>query len=96
MTRRPLIAANWKMHLGTAEEAIGLVRRIRPLLSRIECVDVVLCVPFTVLVPLAEVLRGSRIGLGAQNAHWQDRGAHTGEVSAAMLTGLCVYVIVGH
>jgi triosephosphate isomerase len=96
MRRRPLLAANWKMNLGTVEEAIALVRRIRPRLSRIRGVDVVVCAPFTVLAPLSEVLRSSRIVLGAQDVHWQERGAHTGEISPAMLAGLCGYVIVGH
>jgi triosephosphate isomerase len=94
--RRPLIAANWKMHLGRAEEALGLVRRIRHPLGKIEGVDVVLCPPFTVLSLLAEVLGPSPIALGAQNMHWAERGAHTGEVSPSMLAGLCQYVILGH
>lgn len=94
--RRPLIAANWKMHLGREEEALGLVRRIRHPLGKIEGVDVVLCPPFTVLALLAEVLGPSPIALGAQNMHWAEQGAHTGEVSPSMLAGLCQYVILGH
>jgi triosephosphate isomerase len=94
--RRPLIAANWKMHLGRPEDALGLVRRIRHPLGKIEGVDVVLCPPFTVLPLLAEVLGPSPIALGAQNMHWAQQGAHTGEVSPSMLTGLCQYVILGH
>jgi len=96
MKRRPLIAANWKMHLGQVEEALALVRRLRPGLSRIDGIDLVLCPPFTVLVPMAEVLRPTSIALGAQTMHWEHRGAHTGDVSPAMLAGLCRYVIVGH
>ncbi|MEJ2341108.1 MAG: triose-phosphate isomerase [Gemmatimonadales bacterium] len=94
--RRPLIAANWKMNLGRAEEALGLVRRIRHPLGKIEGVDVVLCPPFTVLPLLAEVLGPSPIALGAQNMHWAEQGAHTGEISPSMLAGLCQYVILGH
>lgn len=94
--RRPLIAANWKMHLGRPEDALGLVRRIRHPLGKIEGVDVVLCPPFTVLPLLAEVLGPSPIALGAQNMHWAQQGAHTGEVSPSMLAGLCQYVILGH
>ena len=94
--RRLLIAANWKMHLGRTDEALALVRRLRPPLSAVESVDVVICPPFTVLAALAEVLRNSRIGLGAQTMHWEDAGAHTGDVSPAMLDGLCDYVILGH
>ena len=96
MRRRPLIAANWKMHLGHVEEALALVRRLRRGLSRIDGIDLVLCPPFTVLASMAEVLRPTSIALGAQTMHWENRGAHTGEVSPAMLTGLCRYVIVGH
>jgi triosephosphate isomerase len=94
--RRLLIAANWKMHLGRTDEALALVRRLRPPLSAVESVDVAICPPFTVLATLAEVLRNSRIGLGAQTMHWEDAGAHTGDVSPAMLDGLCDYVILGH
>ena len=94
--RRPIIAANWKMHLGRVDEALALVRRIRLLLGRLEGVDVVLCPPFTVLAPLAEVIGSKAIALGAQNMHWDDAGAHTGEVSPSMLEGLCRYVIIGH
>jgi len=94
--RRLLIAANWKMHLGRTDEALALVRRLRPPLSAVASVDVAICPPFTVLAALAEVLRNSRIGLGAQTMHWEDAGAHTGAVSPAMLDGLCDYVILGH
>jgi len=93
---RPLIAANWKMNLGRTEDALLLVRRLRPALTAVESVDVAICPPFTVLPALAEVLRNSRIALGAQTMHWTECGAHTGEVSPAMLRGLCDYVILGH
>jgi triosephosphate isomerase len=94
--RRPLIAANWKMHLGRTDEALALLRRLRPALTALESVDVAICPPFTVLAPVADVLRNSRIGLGAQTMHWAESGAHTGEVSPSMLAGLCDYVILGH
>lgn len=94
--RRPLIAANWKMLLGRADEALALVRRLRPALSAVESVEVAIFPPFTVLAALAEVLRNSPIGLGAQTMHWEEGGAHTGEIAAPMLAGLCDYVIVGH
>lgn len=96
MSRPALIAANWKMHLGRTEEALHFVRRVRASLGRVEGVEVVLCAPFPVLPALAEVLRASRVGLGAQNMHWETAGAHTGEVSPAMLAGICDYVILGH
>jgi triosephosphate isomerase len=94
--RRVLIAANWKMNLGRTEEALLLVRRLRPALTVVESVDVAICPPFPVIVALADVLRNSRIGLGAQTMHWAEDGAHTGEVSPAMLRGVCDYVILGH
>ncbi len=94
--RRPLVVANWKMNIGRADEALDLVRRLRPSLSRLDKTDIVVCPPFTVLVPLAEVLASSPIALGAQNVHAAAAGAHTGEVSPSMLTGLCEYAIVGH
>jgi len=94
--RRPLIAANWKMNLGRTDEALALVRRLRPRLTAVESVDVAICPPFTVLAVLAEVLRNSPIALGAQTMHWADGGAHTGDVSPVMLAGLCDCVILGH
>jgi len=94
--RRPIVAGNWKMHLGRVDEALAFVRRIRYQLNGIEGVDKVLCPPFTVLAAVAEVIRPTRIGLGAQTMHWEDQGAYTGEVSPAMLAGLCQYVILGH
>ncbi len=94
--RRTLIAANWKMNLGHTDEALALVRRLRPALAAADSIDVAICPPFTVIAALAEVLGNSRIGLGAQTMHWSDSGAHTGGVSPAMLQGLCDYVILGH
>jgi triosephosphate isomerase len=94
--RRPLIAANWKMNLGGRDEARALVRRLRPALTAVDSVDVVLCPPFTVLADLADVLRNSPIALGAQTMHGDASGAHTGDISAEMLRGLCTYVILGH
>lgn len=94
--RRPLIAANWKMNIGTVEEARSLVRRLRPVLARASGVEVAICPPFTVLASLAEVLAASPIALGAQDVHPEDAGAHTGEISPCMLAHLCEYVIVGH
>ncbi len=84
------------MHLGRLDEALAFVRSIRPALSHVAGADIVLCPPFTVLAALAEVLRSSPIALGAQNMHWDEAGAHTGEISPGMLSGLCDSVILGH
>jgi triosephosphate isomerase len=94
--RHPIIAGNWKMHLGRVDEALAFVRRIRYRLNEIEGVERVLCPPFTVLAAVAEVLRPTRIRLGAQTMHWEDQGAYTGEISPAMLAEVCQYVILGH
>lgn len=94
--RRPVLAANWKMNLGRTDEALEFVRRIRYPLSEIEGVDRIVCPPFTVLAAVAEALAPTSIAVGAQNMHFEDKGAHTGEVSAGMLAGLCRFVILGH
>lgn len=94
--RIPIVAGNWKMNLGRVDEALAFVRHIRHRLNEIEGVERVLCPPFTVLATLAEILRPTHIALGAQTMHWAEQGAYTGEVSPAMLVGLCRYVILGH
>jgi triosephosphate isomerase len=94
--RHPIIAGNWKMHLGRVDEALAFVRRIRYRLNEVEGVERVLCPPFTVLAAVAEVLRPTHIHLGAQTMHWEDQGAYTGEISPAMLAELCQYVVLGH
>jgi triosephosphate isomerase len=65
-------------------------------LEAVSGVEVVLCPPFISIAAVAEVLKGSPIGLGAQNMHFEEKGAYTGEVSPLMLRGLCQYVILGH
>ncbi len=84
------------MNLGRVEEALEFVRQIRSPLYEIENVDRVICPPFTVLAALAEVIQANKIGLGAQNIHWEESGAHTGDISGSMIVGLCQYVIIGH
>jgi triosephosphate isomerase len=98
--RRPIIAANWKMHK-THLEAIQAVQKLSYLLDRkdAEVVEVVICPPFTALRSIQVLIEGDRLpyGLGAQNVHWEAKGAFTGEVSAGMLAAVkCGYVIVGH
>ena len=83
--RQNIIAGNWKMHLGCVDEALAFVRRIRHPLNEIEGIERVLCPPFTVLPAVAEVLLPTSISLGAQTMHWEERGAHTGEISPSML-----------
>ncbi len=93
--RKPIIAGNWKMHT-TVEEALELVKAMLPGLQAVPQVESVVCPPFVSLHPLAGLLRGTGIGLGAQNMFWEEKGAYTGEISPLMLKGLCQYVIIGH
>ncbi|MEE3258485.1 MAG: triose-phosphate isomerase [Candidatus Latescibacterota bacterium] len=93
--RKAIVAGNWKMHK-TASEAVELVAALKPLLEGV-AVEVAVCPPFTSLQALSAILEGSAIGLGAQNMHWENEGAHTGEISAGMLLEAgCTYVILGH
>ncbi len=94
--RAPIVAGNWKMH-GTLAEAVELASAIRDGLSASGGAEVVLCPPFTALQSVGEAIQGSPLQLGAQDVHWEERGAHTGNISTAMLGDLgCRYVIVGH
>jgi len=93
--RKPFIAGNWKMHT-TIEEAVALAQELRAALEGAAGCDVAICPPFPALAAVREALAGSAIGLGAQNMHWEEQGAFTGEVSPLILVGLCDYVIIGH
>jgi len=93
--RKPLIAANWKMNT-TPSEAVDLVKQMLPALDAVSGVETLICPPFISLVAVSELLRQSRVMLGAQNAYFEDKGAFTGEISSLMLSGLCRYVILGH
>jgi len=94
--RKSMIAGNWKMH-GTPAEAVDLVESLKGLCSDVVDRDVVVAPPFPMLPVVAEHLRGSRFLLAAQNLHWEDSGAFTGEVSAPMLCAVgCTHVIIGH
>jgi triosephosphate isomerase len=98
--RRPIIAANWKMHK-THLEAIRDVQKLSYLLDRSDAdrVEVVICPAFTALRAVQTLIDSDRLpyGLGAQNVHYEEQGAFTGEVSPPMLQALkCGYVIVGH
>jgi len=100
MARRPIIAANWKMHM-THLEAIQAVQKLSYLLDAddVERVEVVICPPFTALRSIETLIDSDRLpyGLGAQNVHPEGKGAFTGEVSPPMLQALKVsHVIVGH
>ena len=94
--RRPIVAANWKMN-GTPSHARALTSELVTLLDALDLagVDVVICPAAVSLGAVREVI-GGRYALGAQNMHWQESGAFTGEISPAMVAELCGYVILGH
>ena len=93
--RKPIIAGNWKMN-NTAKEGVALVEALKPLVKDAGC-DVVVCVPAIDIPAVSEAVKGSNIALGAQNVHFAEKGAYTGEISASMLAEYGVkYVIIGH
>ncbi len=93
--RKVVIAGNWKMNK-TPDEAVALINEIKPLVADADC-DVVACVPYIDLFAAMEAAKGSNIKIGAENCHWAESGAFTGEVSAKMLKTIGVeYVVIGH
>jgi triosephosphate isomerase len=94
--RRPLIAGNWKMYK-TSAEAVDFVKKFLTLVSGVADRDVMIAPAFTALEALAAALKGTEVGLGAQDVFWEAEGAFTGQVSPPMLTAAgCRYVIIGH
>jgi triosephosphate isomerase len=95
MSRKIIIAGNWKMHK-TPQEAGALAQAIVSAMPANAACEVVLCPSHTALAAVSTVIGGSAVQLGAQNCHWEVQGAFTGETSPAMLAGWCQYVIIGH
>ncbi len=93
--RKSLVAGNWKMNK-TIAETRDLIFKMSVQLREIGVVEKVICPPFISLMAASALLEGAGIGLGAQNMHWEEKGAFTGEVSPAMVKELCGYVILGH
>ena len=93
--RTPMIAGNWKMNT-TIPEATALVKDMRDGLANTRGMETVLCPPFISLPAVKELVQGTSIKVGAQNMHFEQKGAFTGEVSPLMLAGICDYVILGH
>ena len=94
--RKPILAANWKMYK-TIGEALDFLNRLKNVVGTEENKEIVVCPPFTALKISAEILKFSRIKLGAQNVGWAKEGAFTGEISPVMLKDVgCEYVIIGH
>ena len=90
-----VVAGNWKMNT-TVSEAAALAVEVRNGADGVSGVDLVLCPPAISLVAVGDAVKGSAVKVGAQNMHFEDSGAFTGEVSPAMLQGFCDYVIIGH
>ncbi|XBX08608.1 triose-phosphate isomerase [Enterocloster clostridioformis] len=95
MSRKKIIAGNWKMNM-TPSEAVALVNELKPLVVN-EDVDVVFCVPAIDIIPAMEAAKGTNICIGAENMYYEEKGAYTGEISPNMLVDAGVkYVIIGH
>jgi triosephosphate isomerase len=93
--RIPLIAGNWKMNT-TVNEAVRLVKEMLPGLDAVDNIEKLVCPPFISLTSVRDILKGTSVKLGAQNLHYMEKGAYTGEISPLMLAGICEYVIIGH
>ncbi len=94
--RRKIIAGNWKMNL-TVAEGLALAEEVKNRCSRFSNIDVVVGPVATSLYPIAKLLEGSTIGVAAQNCHWAEKGAYTGELSCTQIKEIgCKYVIIGH
>ncbi|NLG03703.1 MAG: triose-phosphate isomerase [Clostridia bacterium] len=95
MARKTIVAGNWKMNM-TPSEAVKLAETLKPLVVS-DKVDVVYCVPAIDIVPVVEAVKGTNVAVGAENMYFEEKGAFTGEISAAMLVDAGVkYVIIGH
>ena len=93
--RKPIIAGNWKMNNNIAATE-KLIAELKPLVVGAKC-DVVVCTPYTSLAAAVKAVKGSNIKVGAENVHWAEKGAFTGEITTDMLKEIGVtYVIIGH
>ena len=98
MARKIMIAGNWKMN-GQLEDGVNLAKAVAAEVKNLgkPACEFLVCPPFTLLYSVKKALRGAKVALGAQDAHFAVKGAHTGDISPAMLKDLeCTYVILGH
>jgi len=98
MSRKIMIAGNWKMN-GLSEDGVNLAKAVAAEVKKLgkPACEFVVCPPFTLLYLVKKALRGAKVALGAQDAHFADKGAHTGDISPVMLKDMgCTYVILGH
>lgn len=94
--RRPVIAGNWKMYK-TIGEAVDFVSKLKPLVASVTHRDIVVAPPFTAIAAVAAAARGANIAVSAQDLHWDKEGAHTADISPAMILDAgATYVIIGH
>ena len=94
--RKTIIAGNWKMNM-TPSQAKALIEELKPMVSKVKWCEMVLCVPYVDIPTAVKAAKGSKIAIGAENMHFEPKGAYTGEVSADMLKECGVkYVIIGH
>jgi len=94
--RKPVIAVNWKMY-NTIAEAVDFIEKIKTVADKADHCKVVVAPTFTALAAAAAAAKGSKVGISAQNLHWDKEGAHTGDISAGMLIDAgCTYTIIGH
>ena len=93
--RTPILAGNWKMNK-TVVEALALVREMSDPLLGIQGVDKVFCPPYMAIPAVAGLVKGTPLGVGAQDMYWKESGAYTGEVSPLMVAEFCQYVVIGH
>ncbi|MCX7880382.1 MAG: triose-phosphate isomerase [Ignavibacteria bacterium] len=92
-----LIAGNWKMNKNVSESLAFVDLLLKWLEENNPSSKIIICPPFTSLYPISEKLQGSSLSLGAQNCHWEEKGAFTGEISPSMIASIgCQYVIIGH
>lgn len=95
--RKLIIGGNWKMNLGVPSEAVEMLNNLRPMVKKIEQVDIIVAPPFTVLESVINMLKKSNIKVAAQNMYYKENGAFTGEISPNFLKKMGVeYVILGH
>ena len=95
-TRQTVIAGNWKMNL-TPSKAKAVIEELKPLVAGKDNCTTILCVPFVDIATAVEAAKGSNIKIGAQNVHFEEKGAFTGEIAADMLLEIgAEYVIIGH
>ena len=93
--RHPIVVGNWKMNM-SIDEGLKLASSMMPGLDAIEGVEKVICPPFLALAPIGDILSETSVSVGAQNMHYEEKGAYTGEIAPDMISEICTHVILGH